>query len=134
MRRLLHAAGFSLIELMIVLSIIGILAVIAIPSYKTYTERARFAEVIAATAPFKTAISIALQQGAELSELSDGNNGIPGKLKATKNIASLHVENGEITAIGTKLVDNSSYILKPTGDGSAWTVSGSCIKNGLCNA
>ena len=39
------AQGFSLIELMIVVAIIGILTVLAVPSYQTYTQRARFAEV-----------------------------------------------------------------------------------------
>ena len=133
MRMHTHAQGFSLIELMIVISIIGILAVIAVPSYQNYTQRARFAEVITTTETFKTAVSLAIQQGAPLSELTNGSDGIPAEPKATKNLASLKVENGVITATSTDTAGNASYILKPNPDGSIWAVSGTCLKSGLCH-
>lgn len=124
--------GFTLIELMIVIVIISILSVIAVPSYQSYTQRARFAEVIAATAPYKTAVALALQLGVPFSELKTGLHGIPPKPPTTQNLETIQVDNGIITAIGTKLTAHATYLLKPNDDGSIWAIDGSCITLGLC--
>ncbi len=129
-----NQTGFSLIELMVVVAIIGILAAVAIPSYQNYSQRARFSEVISSTEIFKTAAALALQQGIPAAEITNGNAGIPAEPKSTKNLDSIKVTNAIITAIGSALVNNASYILKPNADGSIWTISGSCLKSGLCNA
>jgi type IV pilus assembly protein PilA len=129
-----YHAGFSLIELMIVVSIIGILSMIAIPSYKNYTLRARFAEVISSTQIFKTAIALALQEGVPLSELNTGSPNMPPEPKRSKNLANIKIENGTITATATEIVKNNTYILKPNLDGSIWIISGTCVKNGLCSS
>lgn len=134
MKKQPHVSGFSLIELMVVVAILGILAAIAIPSYQTYTQRARFAEIVSATETFKMAVALALQQGSSLSELKNGSAGIPAEPKATKNLSNIKVENGTITATATALINSVTYILKPNTDGSSWTVSGTCLKSGLCNA
>lgn len=127
-----RSAGFSLIELMIVVCIISILAAVAIPSYQHYTQRARFAEVINLADAYKTAVALALQQGEALSGLSLGMAGIPEAPPATKNFAELRIDDGVITATGSDLVHSATYILTPNTDGTVWAISGTCLEDGLC--
>lgn len=125
--------GFSLMELMLVIIIISILSMIAIPSYHLYTKRARYAEVIMTASLFRTAVTLAFQQGVSKTELSNGSFGIPLSPTPTPNLDQILVQNGIITARGSKLTNYATYILTPNDDGSIWTISGSCLQDGLCH-
>lgn len=124
--------GFSLIELMIAVAIIGILSAIAIPSYNHYTQKARFAEVITAVQPYKLSIALALQEGKRPDELTQGSNGIPIFGGATQNTQSVRVTNGVINALATTAAGQYTYILTPNALGTQWQTTGSCKVAGVC--
>lgn len=85
--------GFTLIELMIVVAIIGILAAVAIPAYQDYTKRAKMSEVIGFAASAKTAVAEAFQSTGTLP----ANNQAAGLDTTAANIKSTYVESVTVT-------------------------------------
>ena len=145
----LNNKGFTLVELLIVVAIVGILAAVAVPAYNNYTRRAYFTEVVQATAPFKLAVEgcVARQNlaaGAVSGCASGGTytcgaatcaNGVPS-FTASGLVNSLTVSAaGVITATGRSPAPTDTYILTPTITSSGnvtWATSGTCQTNGNC--
>jgi len=136
--------GFTLIELMIVVAIIGVLAAVALPAYQNYMMRAKYTEVIAAAAPYKLAVELCLQDWNDVDNCDIDTNGIPPSV-TTRYVTSVAVANGSITVTptaGEGIIATDTYTLSPEVINSAvtvptrWIVTGGCIVAGrnLCRA
>ena len=127
--------GFTLIELMIVVAIIGILASIAVPSYQTYVKKAKFSEVVMATSTAKTGVELCFQTLAALTECDDSKNGI-NTVGASGYLLSISTTDGVITATAasTNGLNGETYIMTPSINAGkvTWINSGTCLTAGIC--
>jgi type IV pilus assembly protein PilA len=102
--------GFTLIELMIVVAIIGILAAVALPAYQDYTVRARVSELILAGSALRTAISEKFQTDNDTANAGSG---------LTLNVVG-KVSGGTVTQSGTITITGSTF---STSTGQAVTIT-----------
>ena len=131
-------AGFTLIELMIVVAIIGILAAIAIPQYADYTQRTKLAGAVAGLATYKTTVALCIQDLGIETGCNHNTNGIPNTIGSGNNggtinyIDAVTVANGTIsmtstgkTGVGTALLAITMDPTVPNLAALDWGLSGS---------
>jgi type IV pilus assembly protein PilA len=133
--------GFTLIELMIVVAIIGILAAVALPAYQDYTKRAKLSEVILASSACRTSITEVYQSNNAASLPTAGNWGCESSTATSKYVAKIETDDkgGIIVTVqgfndagATNQIDATTVSLVPTAAGKAAITTAAPLSEWVC--
>ena len=133
-------AGFTLIELMIVVAIIGILAAVAIPAYQDYVKKAKYQDIVSSAASVEKAISLCMNENAGDATLCDtaaevGITTIVNSKEASTALA-ITTATAAVTATANAGAGGYTYINTPVlSAGSSqivWTQTGTCLTAKVC--
>ena len=125
--------GFTLIELMIVVAIIGILAAVAIPAYQDYTVRAKVTEGLSLASAGKTAVSEYFASNGTLPDNNDQAGMAPADEISGNSVRSVTVEAGGVITVvfSTNPIPDATIQLTPqtTGGRVVWDCTGGDLLN-----
>jgi type IV pilus assembly protein PilA len=115
--------GFTLIELMIVVAIIGVLAAVALPAYQDYTKRAQMSEVILAASNCRTAITETVQSTTAATLPAANGWGCESTTSTSKYVASVTTTNAGVITVAVQNISGATgnLTLVPMTAGGALT-------------